>query len=92
MGKIPDEATLEENSMELGKRGPNPFGADNMKQALSNILVRQQAKGGKISTCFECIPSSTHNYIRFAPQDVDQLLTLHNWAMTYTMCLLIKKL
>ena len=62
------------------KQKANPFTAENMKQALKNVHARQPAKSGR-TECWECgVPSTTHNYVRFAPQDVDQLITLHNYG------------
>ena len=59
----------------------NPFTSENMKQALKNVVGRITAKGGRIAACWaDCIPSTTHNYVRFAPQNVDQLITLHNYG------------
>jgi len=73
----PVEPTLEEPQSfitELGGPEVNPFSLDNMKIALENVLARQ-SKSGKVSVV---LPSTTHNYVRFAPQDTEQLVLLHN--------------
>jgi hypothetical protein len=70
----------EDQKIQLGPKGPNPFSSDNMNQALKSLISRLPVKSGKTNVCYDCIPSTTHNYVRFAPQDVDQLITLHNWG------------
>ena len=77
--KQPD-SNAGQNTVLDKKQKANPFTAENMKQALKNVLARQPAKSGR-TECWECgVPSTTHNYVRFAPQDVDQLITLHNYG------------
>lgn len=47
-----------------------------MKVALENVLKKNVSSGRTLAD----IPSTTHNYVRFAPQNEDQLITLHNWG------------
>jgi hypothetical protein len=68
----------------LGERPKtNPFAVETVNQAIKNVAARKIAKGGRVSACLsvsDCGASTTHNYVRFAPQNVDQLLTLHNYG------------
>lgn len=68
----------DEFKTELGvTTGLNPYSAENMKLALSNVAAKVASKNGRT---LADIPSTTHNYVRFAPQNEDQLITLHNWG------------
>jgi hypothetical protein len=42
------------------------------------VVERHKTETGKSSVCLSCFPSTTHNYVRFAPQNEDQLILLHN--------------
>jgi hypothetical protein len=68
---------MDDLSMKIAKAGPNPFTAENMKKAIDNLVERKKLSSGKTLTE---VPSTTHNYVRFAPQNEDQLITLHNWG------------
>jgi hypothetical protein len=52
----------------------NPFEASIVVKAWQNVVAKTPANGRTNLAA----PSTTHNYIRFEPQDVDQLLYLHN--------------
>ncbi|MBL7873883.1 MAG: hypothetical protein JNM78_19875 [Cyclobacteriaceae bacterium] len=69
---------LEEDfKTELGAIGQNPFSSDNMKAALESVLKKTSSVNGRT---LADLPSTTHNYVRFAPQNEDQLITLHNYG------------
>ncbi len=50
----------------------NPFTTENIAQALVNISSR---KNGRVSIV---APSTTHNYVRFAPQNLNQVMLLED--------------
>lgn len=71
------EVSSNEFKTELGAIGPNPYNADNMMQALEIVAKKSAKTNGRT---LADIPSTTHNYVRFAPQNEDQLITLHNYG------------
>jgi hypothetical protein len=50
----------------------NPFTTENIAQALSNISSK---KNGRVNVV---APSTTHNYVRFAPQNLNQVMLLED--------------
>jgi len=70
-----NSVSLEESpAMKVTDPGVNPFTADNMMKALQNVAGRTSISGRTMAD----IPSTTHNYVRFAPQNEDQLMDLHD--------------
>lgn len=74
-----DEIPIESDGtiMKIEATGTNPFKAEIVRQAIENLIKGKDLPSSK--TQVE-IPSTTHNYVRFAPQNEDQLITLHNWG------------
>jgi hypothetical protein len=62
------------NGTKISGKAVNPFTSQNMRAALDN-LIRRTGKNGR---SMADIPSTTHNYVRFAPQNEYHLLELHN--------------
>ena len=50
----------------------NPFSTENIEQAFANLAARSN---GRIKVV---APSTTHNYVRFEPQNLDQIMLIHD--------------
>jgi hypothetical protein len=57
----------------LGKKTENPFSLANMALAIENVSKKSKTGRTKLLE-----PSTTHNYVRFAPQNETQLVALHD--------------
>ncbi|MBX2946262.1 MAG: hypothetical protein KF725_10545 [Cyclobacteriaceae bacterium] len=50
----------------------NPYSVENVTQAFENLVARS---GGRIKIA---VPSTTHNYVQFQPQNLDQVMLLQD--------------
>jgi hypothetical protein len=66
----------EDFSTKLGSKNENPYSLEIMTQAIANVSAKKPNAGRTKVLA----PSTTHNYVRFAPQDENQLITLHDYG------------
>lgn len=62
---------------ELGSSTVNPFTIENVREALRRIEKKRSAEGKRLN-CINCDLSlgPTHKYVKFMPQDLDQMVAL----------------